>query len=67
MHWPVDVVLDQVGSGTMDEIITEHPELEREDILTKAATLSCPLSSQEQTVDERGTRARPGGTANYVG
>ncbi|WP_408645504.1 DUF433 domain-containing protein [Thioalkalivibrio paradoxus] len=34
MRWPVEVVLDLVGSGmTMDEIIADHPELEREDIV----------------------------------
>lgn len=34
MRWPVEVVLDLVGSGmTMDEIVAEHPELEREDIV----------------------------------
>jgi hypothetical protein len=34
MRWSVEVVLDLVGSGmTMDEIIAEHPELEREDIV----------------------------------
>ena len=34
MRWPVEVVLDLVGSGmTMDEIIADHAELEREDIV----------------------------------
>ena len=34
MRWPVEVVLDLVGSGmTMDEIIADHPELEREGIV----------------------------------
>ncbi len=33
MRWPVEVVLDLVSSGmSMDEIIADHPELEREDI-----------------------------------
>ena len=34
MHWPVEVVLDLVSSGmTMEEILADHQELEREDIL----------------------------------
>jgi uncharacterized protein (DUF433 family) len=34
MRWPVEVVLDLVASGmTIDEIIEDHPELEREDII----------------------------------
>ena len=34
MRWPVEVVIDLLGSGMSPEQITEdHPELEREDIL----------------------------------
>jgi uncharacterized protein (DUF433 family) len=34
MRWPVEVVLDLIGSGmTFEEIIHDHPELEREDLL----------------------------------
>jgi uncharacterized protein (DUF433 family) len=34
MRWPVEVVLDMLGSGMgPSEIIAEHPELEKEDIL----------------------------------
>lgn len=34
MRWPVEVIIDLLGSGmSMDEIIEDHPELEREDIL----------------------------------
>jgi uncharacterized protein (DUF433 family) len=33
MRWPVEVVLDLLGSGmSIEEILTDHPELEREDI-----------------------------------
>ena len=33
MRWPVEVIIDLLGSGmTMDEILEDHPELEREDI-----------------------------------
>lgn len=34
MRWPVEVIIDLLGSGmTMDQIIEDHPELEKEDIL----------------------------------
>jgi uncharacterized protein (DUF433 family) len=34
MRWPVEVILDMLGSGmSTDEIIEDHPELEKEDIL----------------------------------
>ena len=34
MRWPVAVVLDLIESEmTFEQIITDHPELEREDIL----------------------------------
>jgi len=34
MRWPVEVILDLVASGiTIDDILTDHPELEREDII----------------------------------
>jgi uncharacterized protein (DUF433 family) len=33
MRWPVEVILDLLSSGmTNDEITTDHPELEIEDI-----------------------------------
>lgn len=34
MRWPVEVVMDMLGSGmSINEILEDHPELEREDIL----------------------------------
>ena len=34
MRWPIEVILDMLGSEmTMDEILEDHPELEKEDIL----------------------------------
>ncbi len=34
MRWPVEVILDMLGSEmTMEEILQDHPELEKEDIL----------------------------------
>jgi uncharacterized protein (DUF433 family) len=33
MRWPVEVIIDMLSSGmTIDQIIEDHPELEREDI-----------------------------------
>jgi len=33
MRWPVEVVLDMLGSGmTVNQIVEDHPELEPEDI-----------------------------------
>jgi uncharacterized protein (DUF433 family) len=34
MRWPVEVILDLVGSEmSFDDILNDHPELEKEDIL----------------------------------
>jgi len=34
MRWPVEVIIDMLGSGmSLKEILEDHPELEREDIL----------------------------------
>lgn len=34
MRWPVEVIMDMLGSGmTIEEILSDHPELEKEDIL----------------------------------
>ena len=34
MRWPVEVILDMMGSGmSIADIVDDHPELEREDIL----------------------------------
>lgn len=34
MRWPVEVLLDLIASGmSFDEILSEHPELERLDIV----------------------------------
>lgn len=33
MRWPVEVIIDMLGAGmTTEEILTEHPELEKADI-----------------------------------
>jgi uncharacterized protein (DUF433 family) len=34
MRWPVEVIIDMLSSGmAADEIVSDHPELEKEDIL----------------------------------
>lgn len=34
MRWPVEVILDMLGAEmSIDEILEDHPELEKEDIL----------------------------------
>ena len=34
MRWPVEVIIDLLGSGmTMEQITGDHPEIEKEDIL----------------------------------
>ncbi|MCP5512437.1 MAG: DUF433 domain-containing protein [Leptospiraceae bacterium] len=34
MRWPVEVILDMLGSGmSIEQILLEHPELEKEDFL----------------------------------
>lgn len=34
MRWPVEVILDMLGSGmTHEDILSDQPELEKEDIL----------------------------------
>lgn len=47
MRWPVEVVLDMVSSGmSMDEIIADHPELEREDIRACLDYARLPVSGE---------------------
>ncbi len=38
MRWPIEVILDMLGSEmSMEEILEDHPELERADILAALA------------------------------
>ncbi len=38
MRWPVEVIIDMIASGmSFEEIIEDHPELEKEDILASLA------------------------------
>ena len=47
MRWPVEVVIDLIASGmSFDDIIEDHPELEREDILAALAYAKITLSGK---------------------
>ena len=47
MRWPVEVIIDLLGSGmTTEEIIADHPELEREDILASLNYAKLNLSGK---------------------
>ena len=47
MRWPVEVIIDMLGSGmTIDQIIKDHPELEREDILASLNFVKLYLSGR---------------------
>jgi uncharacterized protein (DUF433 family) len=47
MRWPVEVIIDMLGSGmSLEQIIEDHPELEREDILASLNFARLYLSGQ---------------------
>jgi uncharacterized protein (DUF433 family) len=47
MRWPVEVVIDLIASGmSFDNIIEDHPELEKEDILAALAYAKITLSGK---------------------
>ena len=47
MRWPVEVIIDMLGSGmTTGEIIHDHPELEKEDILASLKFAKLYLTGQ---------------------
>lgn len=47
MRWPVEVIIDRLGSGmTYEEILEDHPELEKEDILACLNFAKLYLSGQ---------------------
>jgi uncharacterized protein (DUF433 family) len=47
MRWPVEVVIDLIASGmSFDEIITDHSELEKDDILASLAYAKISLSGK---------------------
>lgn len=47
MRWPVEVILDLLASRmSIDDIINDHPELEREDIIAALNYARIALSGQ---------------------
>ena len=47
MRWPVEVIIDLIASGmSFDDIIADHPELEREDILAALTYAKVTLSGK---------------------
>jgi uncharacterized protein (DUF433 family) len=47
MRWPVEVIIDLLGSGmTFEQIFEDHSELEREDILASLNFVNLYLSGR---------------------
>jgi uncharacterized protein (DUF433 family) len=47
MRWPVEVIIDLIASGmSFDDIITDHPELEKDDIVAALAYAKITLSGK---------------------
>ena len=47
MRWPVEVIIDLIASGmSFDDIINDHPELEKNDILAALAYAKISLSGK---------------------
>jgi uncharacterized protein (DUF433 family) len=47
MRWPVEVIIDQLSSGmAIEQILEDHPELEKEDILASLEYAKLTLSGR---------------------
>jgi len=47
MRWPVEIIIDLIASGmSFEDIVQDHPELEREDILAALAYAKITLSGK---------------------
>ncbi|HEY8781975.1 MAG TPA: DUF433 domain-containing protein [Mucilaginibacter sp.] len=47
MRWPVEVIIDLIASGmSFDDIIADHPELEKDDILAALTYAKMTLSGK---------------------
>lgn len=47
MRWPVEVIIDLIASGmSFDQIIHDHPELEKDDILAALEYAKISLSGK---------------------
>jgi uncharacterized protein (DUF433 family) len=50
MRWPVEVIIDLIASGmSFKEILTDHPELEKDDIVAALAFAKISLSGKSLT------------------
>ncbi len=50
MRWPVEVILDMLSSGmTIEEILSDHPELEREDVFASLQFAKLPQAQSART------------------
>ncbi|MFA0964555.1 DUF433 domain-containing protein [Roseivirga sp. BDSF3-8] len=48
MRWPVETIIDLLGSGmSQDEILEDHPELEKDDILASLQYAKLSLSGHD--------------------
>ena len=47
MRWPLDAIIDLIASGmSFEEIILDHPELEKEDIIASLNYVKMTLSGK---------------------
>ena len=47
MRWPVEVIIDLIAAGmSFDQIVNDHPELEKDDILAALAYAKITLSGK---------------------
>jgi uncharacterized protein (DUF433 family) len=47
MRWPVEIIIDLLSSGmTIEKIIEDHPELEKEDVLASLEYAKISLSGR---------------------
>jgi uncharacterized protein (DUF433 family) len=47
MRWPVEVIIDMLSSGmTTEQILEDHPELEKEDVLASLDYAKLSLSGR---------------------
>jgi uncharacterized protein (DUF433 family) len=47
MRWPVEVIIDLIAAGmSFDQIIADHPELEKDDILAASEYAKITLSGK---------------------
>jgi len=56
MRWPVEIIIDMLGAGmTNDQILEDHPELEKEDILACLNYARLNLSGKPNIFENTGS------------